>query len=131
LGGLIALRSLFRNPAAFSTYILASPAIWWDSKAVLADEETFAKQARAGELQLTIIVTSARDGQYHGTDPKLLAEAQSGSRMVDNASELAARLAVLNGNKIKVHRIIFDDEIHNTVLPAAVSRGLRLALRPQ
>jgi predicted alpha/beta superfamily hydrolase len=127
-GGLAALRGLFRNPTAFSTYIVASPSIWWDGKAVLADEAAFSKRVLSGELQLSVILTSARDEQYHGTDPKLLTEAQAGSRMVDNASELAGRLAALNPDKLKISRVIFDDEIHNTVPYAAISRGLRFAL---
>lgn len=131
LGGLLALRGLFRNPAAFSDYILASPSIWWDGRAILRDEAAFAERGRAGELRLTVIVTSARDEQYHGSDPKLLAEAQRGSRMVDNASELAGRLAALSPDKIKVHRIVFEDESHNSMLQAAVSRGVRLALSPR
>jgi predicted alpha/beta superfamily hydrolase len=127
-GGLAALRSLFRNPGAFSTYIVASPSIWWDNKAVLVDEAAFSKRIRSGELALSVMLTSARDEQYHGHDPKLLAEAQSGSRMVDNASELAARLTALNSDKLRIARVIFDDEIHNTVPAAAISRGLRFAL---
>jgi len=127
-GGLAALRSMFRTPTAFSAYIVASPSIWWGNQAVLADEAAFSKRAQSGELGLHVILTSARDEQYHGSDPKLLAEAQSGSRMVDNTSELATRLAVLNPEKLKVSRVIFDDEVHNTVPYAAISRGLRLAL---
>ena len=127
-GGLAALRSMFRNPTAFSAYIVASPSISWDNKAVLADEGAFSKRAQSGELRLNVILTSARDEQYHGSDPKLLAEAQAGSRMVDNASELATRLAALNPERLKVSRVIFDDEVHNTVPYAAISRGLRLAL---
>ena len=127
-GGLAALRSLFRNPTAFSAYIVGSPSIWWDNKAVLADEAAFSTRVRSGELQLHVILTSARDEQYHGSDPKLLAAAQSGQRMVDNASELAARLSALNADKLKVSRVIFDDEIHGSVAYAVVSRGLRLAL---
>ena len=127
---MLALRSLFRNPTSFSTYIVISPSIWIDERAVLADEPSFSKRARAGELRLRVIVTSARDEQYHGADPKLLAVAQN-TRMVDNASELATRLAGLDPEKIKVSRIIFDDEVHSTVAPAAVSRAIRLALPPE
>jgi hypothetical protein len=121
LGGLAVLRSLFRNPAAFSTYIAASPSIWWNNREVLADEEAFSKRARAGELQLKVLITSAGDEQYRGDDPKLLAAAQRGSRMVDNASELAARLAALNPQKITVVRTIFDDETHISAPPASLS----------
>jgi predicted alpha/beta superfamily hydrolase len=111
LGGLAVLRNLFRNPTAFSTYIVASPSIWWNNREVLADEEAFSKRARAGELQLKVLITSAGDEQYRGDDPKLVAEAQR-FRMVDNASELAARLAALNPQKITVVRMIFDGETH-------------------
>jgi len=127
-GGLAALRSMFRNPTAFSAYIVGSPSIWWGDKAVLADEAAFSKRVLSGELGLNLILTSARDEQYHGSDPKMLAEAQAGSRMVDNTSELATRLAALNPEKLKVSRVIFDDEVHNTVPYAAISRGLRVAL---
>ena len=130
-GGLAALRMMFRHPTAFSAYIVASPSIWWDNKTVLADEGAFSKRVQTGELNLKVILTSARDEQYHGSDPKLLAEAQAGARMVDNASELASRLAALNTEKLKLSRIIFEDEVHNSVPHAAISRGLRLALPVQ
>ena len=48
--------------------------------------------------------------------------------MVDNASELAARLAALNPQRITVVRTIFDDEVHITAGPASLSRGVRFAL---
>jgi hypothetical protein len=51
--------------------------------------------------------------------------------MVDNASELATRLGALNPGKLKISRVILDDEVHNAVPHAATSRGLRLALPPK
>ena len=128
LGGLAVLRSLFRNPTAFSTYIAASPSIWWNNREVLADEAAFSKRARAGELHLKLLITSAGDEQYRGDDPQLLAEAQRGSRMVDNASELAARLAALSPQKVHVVRTIFDGELHITASDAALNRAVRFAL---
>jgi len=125
LGGLIILRSLFRNPTAFSTYILSSPSIWWNNREVLADEEAFSKRAIAGEIHLKLLVTSAGDEQYRGTDPKLLA---ADGRQVDNASELAARIGALHPRNITVVRTIFAGEIHNTVPQASLSRALRFAL---
>lgn len=125
LGGLAVLRSLFRNPTAFSTYIVSSPSIWWDHKMVLADEEAFSKRARAGELNLKILVTSAGDEQYRGEDPKQLA---ADARMVDNASELAARLGALNPTRVVVARAIFEGEVHVSAPPATLSRALRFAL---
>jgi predicted alpha/beta superfamily hydrolase len=127
LGGLMALRVLFRNPNAFSSYILSSPSISHNNSEVLADEEAFSKRARAGELRLRVLVTSAADEQYRGEDPKLLAAANL-HRMVDNASELADRLAALNPSKIMVVRTIFAGETHMSVPPASLSRALRFAL---
>jgi predicted alpha/beta superfamily hydrolase len=130
LSGLFALRVLFRNPKAFSTYILTSPSIWYNDKEVLVDEEAFSKRARSGELRLKILLTSAGEEQYRGDDPKLLAEAAV-SRMIDNASELADRLAVLNPGNITVARTIFPGETHNSVGPASLSRAIRFALPAQ
>ena len=129
LGGLLALRILFRHPTAFSTYILASPSIWWNDREVLADEESFSKKARAGEFRLKILVTSAGDEQYRGDDPKLSARAIT--RMVDNASELADRLAALNPGNISVVRTIFPGESHISVGPASVARAIVFALPPK
>jgi predicted alpha/beta superfamily hydrolase len=127
LGALMALRSLFRNPTAFSTYILSSPSIWWNDREVLTHEEAFAKRMRSSDLRLKVLLTSAGDEQYRGDDPKLLAEARR-TRMVDNASELAARLATLDPQKLTVVRTIFDGELHSTVPFASLNRGLRFAL---
>ena len=124
-GGLTALRSLFRNPTAFSTYILSSPSIWYNGGDVLADEEAFSKRARGGELHLKILITSAGDEQYRGSDPQRQA---ADNRMVDNASDLAARLKALNSRNITVARTIFDGEVHNTVAPASLSRAVHFAL---
>jgi hypothetical protein len=128
LGGLAVLRCLFRNPTAFSTYIAASPSIWWNNREVLADEAVFSKRARAGELQLKVLITSAGDEQYRGDDPQRLAAEQRGARMVDNASELAARLAALDPRRITVVRTIFDGELHVTAPQASLSRAVRFAL---
>jgi len=112
LGGLMALREMFRDPTEFSTYILSSPSIWYHEKMVLEDEPEFVKRAKAGELHLRILITSGGD-EPRGT-------------MVDNASDLAKRLSGLKG--ISVSRTIFADEIHASVSAASLSRGIRFAL---
>jgi predicted alpha/beta superfamily hydrolase len=129
LGGLIALRSLFRNPTAFSTYIISSPSIWWNDKEVLQDEEGFAKRVKAGDLRLRVLVLSAANEQYRGDDPKL--RAADTARMVNNASELAARLSALRPANMFVERTILDDEGHLSDVPASLSRALRFALPPK
>lgn len=126
VGGLTALRSLFRKPGLFSTYILSSPSIWWNEREVLGDETSFSQSVKTNNLRLKILVTSAGEEQYFGTDIEKLATANL-SRMVDNASELAERLARLPAENITVVRTIFPDELHATVPQASLSRTLRFA----
>ncbi len=130
LGGLMVLRQLFRDPAAYSAYVAASPSIWWNARAVLRDEPAFDDKAAAGGLHVRVLVTSAADEQYHGADAKVLARSKRGDRMVDNASELAARLSALAPAGVSVTRAVFPDESHRTGAQSAVCRGLRFALPP-
>jgi predicted alpha/beta superfamily hydrolase len=129
-GGQFALRVLFRDPSAFSAYIISSPSIWWNEKEVLADERAFAERARAGEVRAKVLLTSAGDEQYRGTDPELLAAAQR-NRLVDNAAELFDRLVRLHPQNLTVTRVVFDGETHGSVPPSSLTRGLRFALAPK
>lgn len=124
-GGLTVLRILFRDPGAFATYIAASPSIWWGDREVLGDEEPFARRAREGKVNARLLITSASDEQYRGDDPRRVAA--DGARMVDNATELARRLQPLNPEKLAVTRVLFEGEVHASVPPAALSRGIRFA----
>jgi uncharacterized protein len=125
LGGLITLRALFRNPTAYAGYVVSSPSIWVNNREILNDEAAFSKRARAGELRLRILVTSAGEEQYRGDDPKLLAA--DTARMIDNATELADRLKALNPAKISVSWVIFPGETHVSVSSASISRAVRFA----
>jgi predicted alpha/beta superfamily hydrolase len=127
LGGLIVLRVLFLHPDAFQTYVAASPAIWWSDKAVLADEERFTKLAKTGHVNSRLLIISASEEQYQGTDSKEL-ELADKYRMVDNASELAERLANLKLANVVVNRAIIADEDHNSVSLASIGRALMFAL---
>jgi predicted alpha/beta superfamily hydrolase len=110
LGGLMVLRMLFQHPEAFQTYVAASPSIWWNHEAVLADEDAFSRLVRTGKLRLKIMVTSA--GEERNSD----------------ASGLAARLAALNPTKVVVARAIFAGEDHVSVSLASIGRALTFAL---
>lgn len=129
-GGLIVLRSLFRNPTAFSTYIVASPWISFNDREVLSDEASFSARARTGELNLKLLLTSAGEEQYRGTDTQRLDKMRIGGGMVDNVSELAARLTPLNPQHVRVSRAIFPEEGHASVSLASIGRAVRFALEP-
>ena len=122
LGALLGLHEMFKNPTAFSSYILSSPVIVWNDRKVLTDEPAFTMQAKTGALHLRILVTSAGEEQNPNVPSDVAA------RMIDNASELAERLVVVNPRNIVVERAIFPGETHNSGGTAALSRGIRFAL---
>lgn len=126
IGGLTVLRALFLRTASFSTFLISSPSIWWGGKFVLRDESSFAKRMSETSVPVRVLVTSAGEEQYRGTDEKLLAEADR-SRMIDNASELTERLKRINGGRLTVARYILDGETHISVSHAALTRSLRFA----
>jgi uncharacterized protein len=126
LGGLLVLHLLFVHPDTFQTYLVASPAIWWDNRSVLADEKSLG--IKASNLRLKVLITSAANEQYRGSDPKL--QAEDIYRAIDNASELAGRLATASPQNLSVTYAIFPDETHESVSLAALGRALYFALKP-
>jgi uncharacterized protein len=127
-GGLLVIHLLFVHPDAFQTYLIASPAIFWDNNSVLAGEKDFSQKIKSNNLRLKVLITSAGNEQYRGSDPKL--QAQDVYRMVDNASELAGRLATVSPQNLSVTYAIFPDETHVSVSLAALGRALYFALTP-
>jgi uncharacterized protein len=127
-GGLLVTHLLFVHPDAFQTYLISSPAIYWDNRSVLADEKNFLQGIKTSNLRLKVLITSAANEQYRGPDPKL--QAEDIYRMVDNASELATRLATASPQNLSVTYAIFPDETHVSVSLAALGRALYFALKP-
>jgi predicted alpha/beta superfamily hydrolase len=128
-GALTALRELFRRPDAFACYALSSPSIWWADQGVLADEAAFSHLVREGKVHSKILITSAGDEQRMdvlGGDREADLH-----RMVDNASDLASRLAALNPEQMPVQRVVFEGEVHATVPQAATSRAVRFCFPPK
>jgi predicted alpha/beta superfamily hydrolase len=142
LGGLFVLRTLFTRPDAFRSYVVASPSIWWNDRSVLADEASFASSVRAGISPRVLITVGGLEQSIDDLKqpPKALNPNWSqensersiqGARMVDNAAELAGRLADLAGDTdLEVEFVVFEGETHLSVVPANVSRAISFALRP-
>jgi predicted alpha/beta superfamily hydrolase len=126
LGGLAVLTVLFRQPNAFTDYVISSPSIWVGNRAILADESAFSSMVKRGEVSARVLILSASDEQYLGGGPEKRARADTKdeNRMIENASELAERLAVLNPEKLKVVRQIIPDEVHATSSMAGLNRAM-------
>lgn len=127
-GGLFVLHALFSQPGLFSTYAAASPSIWWRGRAILDEEEAFGRRRdhiRPGtRLVMTVGALEQVPGQAGGDGPS--APDRSARRMIDNARELAGRLAALAPGRLDVHFSVLPDETHASSLPVAISRSLRL-----
>lgn len=128
-GGLFVLHALFRKPAAFSRWISASPAIWWEGAGIVTAAETFLAGQRAAEGRLLILA-----GEYEQT----LAPFQRGapdeakrlagfaeSRIVDLSREMAARLGDVPG--LGTQFVLLPGETHMSVLPACLNLAIRHA----
>jgi len=67
-GGLAVLHALFTEPDAFETFIIASPSIWWNGRAVLADEEKFRAAVAAGTIAPRVLICAGGPARNAGAD---------------------------------------------------------------
>lgn len=136
LGGLAVLRMLFTRPERYRTFVASSPSIWWSDQAILADEKSFCVRVAAGEASPRLLIEVG--GREQTAEPsalrhfKSMAEAQASADfcgMVAKARALGQRLKAVKGSDGYVaETVVFTDEGHGSVLPAAISRGLQFAL---
>lgn len=134
LGGLFTSYALLTRPGAFQAFLGSSPSLWWDGFAVLAHLEGFRERLAALPKPPVVFLDV---GDKEQDLPKevpagiemSLEEIQAiavAARMVDGLADFVVELrkAGLTG---LVH-VPFQDEDHSTVVPAAITRGLTLAL---
>jgi predicted alpha/beta superfamily hydrolase len=134
LGGLAALHTLFMAPQAFSTFIVASPSIWWNGRAVLSGEAAFRAAVESGEATPRVLVTmGALEGQSPshiptppGAPAKDVAERIARARMVENAQELTARLRTLSGKAAfeVAEYLVFPNQGHGVSAWSALAAGV-------
>jgi len=136
LGGLFTLEVMFAHPNAFRTFVASSPSIWWNRRGLLEREAAFAARVQSGEAAPRVLIMIGGEEQTPSDPPPMnmtreaLAALLAEARMVDNAYELAERLAALKGSPGYLARyVLFDAEDHMSVLPGAISRALTFALR--
>ncbi len=118
LGGLFALHLFFSHPGAFDTIVAASPSIWWDDQAILAEEAAW--RARAGE-----------DGIVARRTRLLLiaGEYETEGSIAQDSAALAARLAPLSGQGLRSEYLLLDGETHVTVPHRSITATMRSVMR--
>lgn len=140
LGGLAVVHALFVEPSAFRTFIAASPSIWWNEKAVLRAEASFADAVRAGRASPRVLITMGSEEQT--ADPRMAEKASLDfdeyaalirmARMVENARELTERLRTLRGSgDFAVEEYaVFPRQDHGISPWPAIGRAVSFAFSP-
>ena len=124
-GGLFALFTLFRVPAAFRRYLIISPSIWWDARVILRHEANWA--AHHHNLPASVFIAVGRNEQAPGGGWKnegFPDEAIAAIRQLDNYRELCVRLHARRYPDLNLECAVFDGEYHLTITAAAITRGL-------
>ena len=112
---LFGLRTLFAAPDAFDKWLLASPSIWWDDRAVLAGERSWADANDDLPTDLYLCYGS-REGE-ETEDP--------GFRMGGNVDDLAETLRARQYPGLNLRTRVLPDDGHSSSIGAAISHGLR------
>jgi predicted alpha/beta superfamily hydrolase len=128
-GGLFALHVLFTRPAAFRTYVAASPSITWGEPAIGQAERRFVETCHDGPVRLLVTV-----GEY---EQKLAPYERSAGkaaereaylqefRMIDQARALVGRLNGLQRPGLVAEFKEYAGEGHMSLVPSAMSHSLR------
>jgi hypothetical protein len=111
-GGLFGTYVLFTQPGLFKRYILISPSLWYSNRIALTMEEAAAAAGMRPDARVFFAVGSQEN------QPAI------NRAMVDDLSELVAKLKSRNNPRLVVRYRIYEGETHNSVFPGAVTRGL-------
>jgi len=132
LGARFVVETLFAAPTSYETFVAISPSIWANREALMAAAErplhTGAHQVRVlitvGELEQTLA-----DWQAATSEGAAMRERRAERRMVDDAREVARRIAAANGEHVVVDFLELAGEDHASAVAASLTPALRLAAR--
>jgi uncharacterized protein len=105
-GGLFGLYALFNQPDTFKRYILGSPSISWDESVIL-DAAKFVANKSDVAARVFMSVGAAEEDS-----------------MIGDMQKVSDMLKEIQSEELKLTTQIFEGEIHPSVIPAHISRGL-------
>lgn len=117
LGGLFTLYAMARRPEAFDAWISVSPALWWDEGVLMRELHAFATSRN--DLRGRLFLAAGGD-EEHPAIPGL-----ADYRMISNARALRDLMASRRFPSLQTELFVPDGESHTTVVPVALTRGLR------
>ncbi len=133
LGGLFSLYALHKAPTAFGHFIAVSPSLWWDREMMFElplessseiPPETPPEQAvHAADCALEPSVFLAAGGLEEAPEIPMLASFKT----ITNVEKMAERLR--QSDRLAVASDILAGETHTSVIPVALTRGLRYCYR--
>ncbi|WP_432239299.1 alpha/beta hydrolase [Herbaspirillum robiniae] len=130
-GGLFTLHTLFTRTRLFSTYLAASPSLWWQQGVILDEEKRFdAVQARAAGVRVRVMAGDAerRERRPSGDaapDPR--AQAMLASRAAMPPQALPDLVERLKEQGLDASLRMFAGMAHGPMLPASLEPALRIA----
>lgn len=117
MGGLFASFAALEQPESFDRYIIASPALWWDDHLLVRT----ARQRRLWRSDAPARVFMAVGALEEGSGiPQI-----DSFKLVSNTRDLAQQLQMRSAPGLEVWLQILADETHTSVVPVALTRGLR------
>ncbi len=138
-GGLFVLYSLFTRPSAFTTWIAASPSIYWENRAI---DQFYSRFVAAHETRENAeLFLSCGEYETDRLAPFQVGAADEAERLAQKkitlndiySVELVDRLNDLPGRPIRAQFEIHPGENHMSLLPVAVNRAIQnaFAIRKQ
>jgi predicted alpha/beta superfamily hydrolase len=113
-GGLLAAWIMLTRPHVFNGYIAVSPLLWYDQGLVLKILEGFNKTEAKIDARVFFAIGATENGGLY--------------RMVDDMKRFVGLLPGKMGTGLVLNSVVFSDENHDTVFPAALTRGLGFVL---
>lgn len=118
-GGLFGLKALFAEPALFDRWLLASPSIWWDDRAILGWEADYA--AANDDLPARVFLSYGGEEDTAPTGDPTADQFRMGANVRDLHATLEGRS--YPGLDLTLARL--DGHSHNSVIGSAVAQGFR------
>ncbi|MEM1254418.1 MAG: alpha/beta hydrolase-fold protein [Cyanobacteria bacterium P01_H01_bin.21] len=118
LGGLFTIYSLFKEPTAFDNYIAVSPSLWWDNE-MMFDLE-LGEVIADGATNIFLAVGAQEEALEIPILPQF--------KMITNVRRMANQLSQQRRESLDVTLDVIEGETHTSVVPVALTRGLRYVL---
>ncbi|MGB3292641.1 MAG: alpha/beta hydrolase-fold protein [Phormidesmis sp.] len=118
LGGLLVTYALLKKPAMFDNFIAVSPSLWWDNEMMFDVASTLSDWGLPKQIFLAV------GGLEEAPEIPMLAQFKA----ITNVRRMAAQLAQ-QVPPLTVKLDVLPEETHTSVIPVALTRGLRSCLQ--